>query len=76
VQLIRDFSQQGNKSVLLTSHILANLEKICTHLLVLDHTRIVLNEPIDFFRSENQSLEPYVLSILKGETAPKQAVWN
>lgn len=61
LDVLLDFIQDENHSILLSSHIVSDLEKICDYITFLHHGRIVFSHPKD------ELLESYVLA--KGSEA-------
>ncbi len=61
LDVLWDFIQDENHSILLSSHIVSDLEKICDYITFLHHGRIVFSHPKD------ELLESYVLA--KGSEA-------
>ena len=56
LDVLRDFIQDERRSVLLSSHIISDLEKVCDYVTFLHKGRLVLSEPKD------ELLERYVLA--------------
>lgn len=47
LSLLYDYNQQGDRSVLLSSHITSDLEKICDYIVYIHNGKVVLNEEKD-----------------------------
>jgi len=67
LELIREIMRSGNIQVLISSHILADIENLCSSVVILNKGRIAAQGSLDTLRVLNYSL--YELRI-KGDAAP------
>lgn len=57
LDLLRDYMEQGNRSVLISSHISSDLEHLCDDLYMISDGRIILHEDTDVLLSDYGTLK-------------------
>ncbi|WP_129044728.1 ABC transporter ATP-binding protein [Companilactobacillus metriopterae] len=53
-QIIREYSSRGT-SFLISSHVLSELQKVMTSVIIINHGEIIMNSPIEEFNKSNSS---------------------
>ena len=61
-QIVRDLSKKDKMTVLISSHILAEIEQMCDRIIMIDQGKIVDSFTMDEIRAKNISLEEEYLS--------------
>ena len=61
-QIVRDLSKKDKMTVLISSHILAEIEQMCDQIIMIDQGKIVDSFTMDEIRAKNISLEEEYLS--------------
>ena len=61
-QIVRDLSKKDKMTVLISSHILAEIEQMCDRIIMIDQGKIVDSFTMDDIRAKNISLEEEYLS--------------
>ena len=67
--LIRDLAATGGQTVLLSTHILAEVEAICQRVILIDRGRKVLDQPIAELTADGGSLEEVFTRVLTRDEA-------
>ena len=67
--LIRDLAASGRQTVLLSTHILAEVEAICQRVILIDRGRKVLDQPIAEITADGGSLEEVFTRVLTRDDA-------
>ncbi|EEU30515.1 ABC transporter, ATP-binding protein [Limosilactobacillus coleohominis 101-4-CHN] len=67
-QIIHEYAAQGT-AFLISSHVLSELQKVMTSVIILNHHEIVMNVPIDQFK--NAPVTQYQIKTLDNEAAAK-----
>ena len=67
--LIRDLAVSGRQTVLLSTHILAEVEAICQRVILIDRGRKVLDQPIAEITADGGSLEEVFTRVLTRDDA-------
>lgn len=63
-QLIKDFAAEG-KTILIASHLLSEMEKICTHIAIMKNGKILQKGEMKTLMQNHASLEDYFLAATK-----------
>ena len=63
---LRELNQSG-KTIILTSHYLEEIELLCNHIAVINHGKILINQPKTELLKSGKRLEEIYLKITKGE---------
>ncbi|MEM9174635.1 MAG: ABC transporter ATP-binding protein [Myxococcota bacterium] len=71
--LIRDLAATGRQTVLLSTHILAEVEAICQRVILIDRGRKVLDQPIAEITADGGSLEEVFTRVLTRDEADDSA---
>ncbi|MFP6654905.1 MAG: ABC transporter ATP-binding protein, partial [Myxococcota bacterium] len=71
--LIRELAFEGGQTILLSTHILAEVEAICQRAILLDQGRKVLDQPIEEMVGIGESLEEVFARVLCREPGPERA---
>lgn len=66
--LIRDLAATGGQTILLSTHILAEVEIICQRAILLHHGRKVLDQPLSEIVADGRSLEEVFTRVMTRET--------
>jgi ABC-2 type transport system ATP-binding protein len=64
---LRDLAARG-RTVLVSSHLLAEVAQTVDHVLIIDHGRLLANAPLEQLGSNGQSLEDVYLALTEGES--------
>ncbi|MDZ7744075.1 MAG: ATP-binding cassette domain-containing protein [Bacteroidota bacterium] len=73
-RIILDIAQKGI-SILLASHLLDEVQKVCTHVAILDHGKMLSQGPVETVLSENPLIELKALDMPKLKTILGQMEW-
>ena len=65
-ELIEQMSKQNGAACLISGHVAAELEKVCTHVAVMHEGRIAAFEKIETALQYRPSLEEYYISVVRG----------
>jgi ABC-2 type transport system ATP-binding protein len=65
---LRRLADEG-RTVLVSSHLLAEVEQTVDHVLIIDHGRVVARGPIEELTDERRSLEDAYLELTRGDAA-------
>lgn len=66
-KLIRKMNKQFNTTVFLTSHDIADIEKLCKRVIIVNHGKIVVDDSMTNLKKEEGTLEEIIRRIYKGE---------
>jgi ABC-2 type transport system ATP-binding protein len=61
-EMLRDLAAQG-RTIVLSSHLLDEVERTCDQVAVVDHGQVIRQGPIDELRPENARLEDWFLAV-------------
>ncbi|HEU0120828.1 MAG TPA: ABC transporter ATP-binding protein [Bryobacteraceae bacterium] len=62
-------------TIFLTSHVLEVVERLCDRVAIIDHGRLVLDEPMDYLRGGPESLEEIFVRLVGGLRPPESREW-
>ncbi|MBR3324863.1 MAG: ATP-binding cassette domain-containing protein [Clostridia bacterium] len=66
-KLIRNMNKKFNTTVFLTSHDIADIEKLCKRVIIVNHGKIVVDDSMSNLKKEEGTLEEIISRIYKGE---------
>jgi len=72
-EILLELSRQG-KTILISSHILAELAELCDRVAIVDHGRVLAQGSPDDIRSASQTTTTVMLRVLNGQTGVDEAV--
>jgi ABC-2 type transport system ATP-binding protein len=72
--LIRDLAETGGQTILLSTHILAEVEAICQRVILIQHGRKVLDQSLAEVTAGGASLEEVFARVMSREESDGEAV--